>query len=107
LLEVAFLSRFIHCRQGHQWDLAMSRHGAAVQFVAFRADDKMILAGSLDRSARRWHMPVAMERGIEELRLWSHAFTGMELDAKGVMHILDARGWKERRQLLEELSGQP
>ena len=45
--------------------------------------------------------------GLERVVLWVQVSTAMELDDKGVVHLLDARTWRQRRQRLHELGGPP
>jgi hypothetical protein len=39
------------------------------------------------------------------IRLWTQVITGMELDDEGVIRLLDASAWHERRRRLEDLGG--
>jgi hypothetical protein len=38
---------------------------------------------------------------------WLQVLTGLELDAEGVLHVLDAPDWRERSRRLDEVGGPP
>src|SRR5262249_53577319 len=84
----------------------MLRHEGAVQAVAFGPDSRAVLTGSVDGKARLWKVQPASGEA-ERLILWTQVITGLELDQKGVVHLLDAATWERRRQRLQELGGPP
>jgi eukaryotic-like serine/threonine-protein kinase len=75
--------------------------------VAFSPDGRLLLTGCWDRTARLWPVPVPVAGAPERVRLWAQVLTGLELDDDGVIHVLDAPTWQERRQRLEDLGGPP
>jgi hypothetical protein len=48
-----------------------------------------------------------MEGEVDRIVLWTQVITGLELDADGLVRVLDTRTWQQRRQRLEELGGPP
>jgi WD40 repeat protein len=52
-------------------------------------------------------LPGPVEGSAERIALWVQTLTGMELDADGAPHALDADTWKQRKQRLQELGGPP
>ncbi|MCI0456950.1 MAG: hypothetical protein L0Z62_08225 [Gemmataceae bacterium] len=48
-----------------------------------------------------------MEGEPQRIALWVQVLTGMELDRDNVVHVLDARSWRERRERLDALGGPP
>jgi WD40 repeat protein len=96
------------------WDAVTSkplgralRHQNDVMTVAFGPDSQTALTGSRDRTARLWVVPAALEGTVERIVLWTQVLTGMELDADGVLQVLDASTWQQRAQHLQELGGPP
>jgi WD40 repeat protein len=96
------------------WDAATGRplgprlpHQGRVCAVAAAAKNRMILTGSEDNRGRLWHVPPPVAGPVERLRLWAEVVTGLELDAEGGVHPLDAPGWHQRRRRLRALGGPP
>jgi hypothetical protein len=52
----------------------------------------------------RWRVPQPVREDAERLTLRTQVLTGMELDAEGVVHLLSADAWRERRRRLDEAS---
>jgi hypothetical protein len=44
------------------------------------------LSGSVDKTARLWELPTAVQRDAERINLWVAVLTGMELDENDVFH---------------------
>jgi WD40 repeat protein len=82
-------------------------HGNALVSVAFHPNGRTLLTGCWDRNAWLWPSPEAATGNAERVRLWIELMTGLELDAGGTVKVLDATGWLERRERLEELGGPP
>ena len=65
------------------------------------------MTGSDDNTARLWEVPTPLEETVQRLVLWTQVTTGMELDANGVVQVLDAQTWNQKRRRLDELGGSP
>jgi WD40 repeat protein/tRNA A-37 threonylcarbamoyl transferase component Bud32 len=100
------------------WDAATGklistprRHKTAVRFVAFSPDGKTLVTSGIDstvdRTVRLWPVPSPLAGDVERLVLWTQVLTGMELNSEGVVNMLDAEQWHERRERLEKLGGAP
>jgi WD40 repeat protein/serine/threonine protein kinase len=96
------------------WDRATGKplgppiqHSGEVWAGAFGPDGRTVLTGTKDGTARLWQAPVPVAGPAERFGLWAQVLTGMELDAQGVLHDLDAATWCQRRGRLEELGGPP
>src|SRR5262249_10195824 len=74
------------------------QHQGSVRAVAFSPDGKTVLTGSEDKTARLWEVQPPLQGEAEWISLWVSVLTGMELDAFGAVHVLDAAAWSERRQ---------
>jgi WD40 repeat protein len=83
------------------------RHQGPVRTVAFRPDGKTALTASEGGTVGRWPVPAPVPGKPERVSLWVQLITGMELDEKGAVGIVDAEAWQERRQRLQELGGPP
>jgi hypothetical protein len=81
------------------------RHRGPVRAVAFSPDGKAVLTGSADNTARLWQRPVAVKGDVIRIKLWTQVVTGMEMDDKGDLHVLDAPTWQRRRNQLMDLGG--
>ncbi len=92
------------------WDAAtgrpvgpvMQQSGAGA--LAFHPDGSVLFTSGRTASVCRWRVPRPAEGKAELLTLQTQVLTGMELDAEGVVHLLSADAWRERRQRLEELA---
>src|SRR5207248_2203811 len=51
--------------------------------------------------------PAPLADDAERIRLWVEIITGMQMDAAGALHALDAESWHERRRQLKKLGGSP
>jgi hypothetical protein len=51
--------------------------------------------------ARLWPAPAPVPGTPERVTLAVAVATGLELDADGQVHVLDAAAWQERKQRLE------
>jgi WD40 repeat protein len=96
------------------WDLATKMpigpallHENQVWFVAFSPDEKHMLTGGQETAAHLWSTPAYIEGDAERIILWIRTATGMQLDAEGTAHLLDARAWRQSRARLAELGGPP
>jgi WD40 repeat protein/predicted Ser/Thr protein kinase len=84
-------------------------HQHWVTAATFRPPDgRWVLTGSTDRTVRLWEVkPEPVAGTVERLQLWTQVITGMELDADGLVQVLGAATWQQRRQRLDELGGPP
>ena len=96
------------------WDAATGQpigkpleHQGAVNAVAFSPDGKTVLTGSDDGKARMWETPAPLPVDLARLVVWIEALTGLELDEKGAIRVLDGAAWQQRRDRLSELGGPP
>jgi WD40 repeat protein len=83
------------------------RHEGPVLSVCFSPNGKTVLTASFDGNARLWQLPPPVQGEAKRLTRWVQVLTGMELDANGVVHILDGRTWHQRRQELAALPDPP
>jgi WD40 repeat protein len=95
------------------WDVATGqqigptiRQQGRITAVAFSPDGETFLTGS-EKAAQVWKLPAPVQGEPDRLVLWTQVLTGMELDDRGVVRVLDAKTWHERRKLLQERGGPP
>lgn len=96
------------------WDTATGKpigpsiqHGEAVPFVAFTADGTRMLSCNIKGEFRSLEVPHPLPGDVQRIRCWVEILTGMELDADGTIHDLNAEALQERRERLRELGGPP
>ncbi len=58
-------------------------------------------------TARLWDPPAPLPDDVPRLAAWVEAATGLELDERGSIRMLDQSAWLERRRRLEQLGGPP
>jgi WD40 repeat protein len=100
------------------WDVATGkqlgpplRHKERVHQVAFWPDGRTIvtttdvagLGQSSPGTAHYWSMPAPLVGSAEQVELWVQTSTGMELDAKGGMRLLNPQEWQKRHRRLKEI----
>jgi WD40 repeat protein len=95
------------------WDAATRRfigpalrHPGVVETVAFAPDDRTFLTAG-GETRRLWTVPSPVQGDRKRLALWSQVLTGLELDHNGVVQLLNAPTWQERRQRLAQQGGPP
>lgn len=88
-------------------------HQGRVYAASFSPDGKSALtgcheamAGPFDGMARLWRLP-QVRGNPEQIVLWTQVITGLELDEHGLVRVLDAATWQQRRDRLEKLGGPP
>jgi WD40 repeat protein len=104
------------CRDGRVrlWDLPTRtqigppwNHQGTVWSVACNPRSRTVLTASDDKTARLWRIPPPWINDARRVRLCVEVSTGLELDANGVVHWLDAPTWRQRRESLKEQGGCP
>jgi WD40 repeat protein/serine/threonine protein kinase/tetratricopeptide (TPR) repeat protein len=97
------------------WDTATGQpigpgrlHPAQIWTVAFGPDGKSILTGCNDYAVRLFRTEPEPPDEFERIATWAEVITGLTLDAKqGAIQVLGNAAWRERRQRLEQLGGEP
>ena len=74
--------------------------------AAFSPDGRFVLTNDL-RTVRLWDVPAPLPKDLPRLAAWVETATGLELDQRGSIHVLDRAVWLERRSRLEQLGGPP
>jgi eukaryotic-like serine/threonine-protein kinase len=74
--------------------------------VGFSPDGRLILTSD-NNTARLWVAPALLPDDLPRLAAWVEAATGLELDERGSIRVLDRAAWLERRSRLEQLGGPP
>jgi tetratricopeptide (TPR) repeat protein len=74
--------------------------------AAFSPDGRFVLTNDFS-TARLWDVPAPLPEDIPRLAAWVAAATGLELDERGSIQMLDRAAWLERRSRLERLGGPP
>jgi WD40 repeat protein/tRNA A-37 threonylcarbamoyl transferase component Bud32 len=78
------------------------RHRSGIACAAFSPDGQRFATGSSDHTARLWNTPLPLEGAPEHIVLRTEVLTGLELDGKETLKVLDAATWQERRRQLEQ-----
>jgi WD40 repeat protein len=101
-------------RTARLWEVATGKpigpplvHDDEIGDVVFSPDGRTMVTGSYDRTARLWPVPSPVTGEPDRVRLWVEVLTGMELDDEGVISMLDAPTWQQRRGRLRHLGGPP
>jgi hypothetical protein len=77
-----------------------------MRLVAFAPNSRSVVLRDLDeRTLRLWEVPAPLEGEVERILCWTEVITGVEMDTDGVVHVLDAAAWHERRRRLDDLGG--
>ena len=58
-------------------------------------------------STRLWDVPTPLPEDVPRLTAWVEAATGLELDERGSIRVLDRSAWLERRSRMDQLGGPP
>jgi WD40 repeat protein len=82
-------------------------HQDEVRAVAFSTDGRTVVTASRGGIARLWRVPPPLDGNPRWIALWIQVVSGLELDGNGAVHVLDAKSWQARRQLLETMGGPP
>lgn len=81
-------------------------HADEVKSVAFAADGRSVATGTWE-TAHLWRLPSAAPASVQRLAVWAQVITGLRLDDRGTIHVLDGPTWQKWRQRLDELGGPP
>ena len=65
--------------------------------MAFSPDGRFLLTSDLS-TARLWDAPAPLPDDVPRLAAWVEAATGLELDERGSIRVLDRAAWLERRR---------
>jgi WD40 repeat protein len=106
-------------QQAQAWDAATGQpigppmlHSLAnrygLSFVRVRwSPDGQFLVTSDGKTARLWDALAPLPGDLSRLAAWVEAATGLELDERGSIRVLDGDAWRDRRHRLEQLGGLP
>jgi WD40 repeat protein/tRNA A-37 threonylcarbamoyl transferase component Bud32 len=94
------------------WDLPTGKpigqpfgHEKSVGLSAFHPRKAMVVTAGED--VRLWQVPRPVQGAPERITRWVEVITGQELDIDGIIHVLDAPTWQQRRRRLAGLGGPP
>lgn len=100
------------------WDVASGKqlgpalhHDQRVHRVAFWPDGRTMVTTTDDAGlgqssagqARYWSIPAPLHGSDEQIELWVQTSTGMQLDAKGGMRLLQPQEWQSRHRRLQQI----
>jgi WD40 repeat protein len=95
------------------WDLRTGKPAfqpfrvlGAIGSVAFRSDNRAFAVWS-DKGTWVYQLPTPVPGEVERIRLWVQVITGKEMDASGIVSVLDGDAWHARRERLTALGGPP
>jgi WD40 repeat protein/Flp pilus assembly protein TadD len=69
-----------------------------VSQVAFSPNGQLILTVNSSETALLWKMPRAVIENPEQVRKWISTLTGLELDNRGTVRLLDPISWRKLHQ---------
>ena len=72
--------------------------------VSFSQDGRLLITSDY-KTALLWDTPALVPDDLPRLTAWVEAATGLELDERGSIRVLDRAAWLERRRRLEQLGG--
>jgi tetratricopeptide (TPR) repeat protein len=103
-------------QEAHAWDAATGQpigppmlHYSRTMMSArirFSPDGRYLLMSDI-HTARLWDAPAPLPGDPPRLAAWVEAATGLELDDRDSIHLLDGDAWRDRRRRLERLGGPP
>jgi WD40 repeat protein len=73
-------------------------HSGGVLAGAFVLGGRAVRTLDAQGKVRRWEVPAPLAGTVEALERWAQVLTGMELDDRGGVRVLEARAWQERRR---------
>ncbi len=77
-------------------------HSGTARMAAFRPDGHELVTLDGQRKVYRWPVPASEEGTPERVVLRAQVLTGLEMDDDGVVRVLDAPTWRQRREELGE-----
>ncbi len=81
-------------------------YGGFILAASFSPDGRFLLTASRD-GARVRELPLPLPDDLPRLSAWVKGVTGLELNERGSIHVLDRTAWQESRRRLEDLGGPP
>jgi WD40 repeat protein/serine/threonine protein kinase len=78
--------------------------GGWITALAFGPRNETLYTGT---PAFVWQAPRSVPGDVERIRAWIGVLTGLELDENRALRVLDGTTWRERKQRLQQLGGQP
>ncbi len=93
-------SRFWDAAGGHLLDQKSERQSGFVLDLAFRPDGQAIAIGLGDGTTGLADVAYPVERGIDEVRLWSQVTSNTRLDDQGNLVRLDHAAWSDAERAL-------
>ena len=95
------------------WDAATGQplgppmlHSVGAGQASFGSAGGVLLTSDM-KTVWRWDAPAPLPDDLPRLAAWVEATTGLELDERGSIRVLDRDAWLERRRRLESLGGPP
>jgi eukaryotic-like serine/threonine-protein kinase len=81
-------------------------HPGAVKSVAFSPDGRILLTASYF-TAWLWDAPAPLPADVPRLAAWVATATGLELNERGSVRVVDNDAWLGQRRRLQQLGGPP
>jgi eukaryotic-like serine/threonine-protein kinase len=72
----------------------------------FSPDGRSLVTSGFNSTAL-WDVPAPLPNDVPRLTTWVEAITGLALDERGSIRVLEHGAWLERRRRLENLGGSP